>query len=399
MAGESQNGKSRGSAAPLPISALPVPEAEQPSVPSPSLPTNSKGELTPAQRARLGLDVFGDDARQPQPEAEPSGPAPLPMPDASQANRAPTNGAIPAQTPLEPAQPSVSASNTAPSEFGFSQIDPYSRDPAAAQQPAPAADPATPRLAPVRAAVAVDNSHQNADEGARPVDDVGTRKRRDPADDGTPELIRDRNVLSYGVAWTFFAMLVTAAISFSSSMTRASGEAAGPGPLVPALISIALGWVIVFAARAIGKNWGWLMILPAVVLLLGPFAYAKFWSTGVEESARAYLSPAGATSLIDVDSSSIVSETINTDRGCFAITRNRSNKDTEVAVVTYAPETARQQADYSLAPRYARRVPAGGARSTQRVFTFKRGLGPAIVSEAPSAPLDCANSSAPVSGD
>lgn len=394
MAGESQNGKSQGSAAPLPISALPVPEDAQPTAPAPSLPTNSKGELTPAQRARLGLDVFGDEANPPQPEPEPSGPAPLPMPDAL-----PTNGARPAPTPIEPTQASVATSNTAPSEFGFSQIDPYSRDPASAQQPAPAADSQMPRLAPVRAAVSADNSLQNADEGARPVDDVGTRKRRDPADDGTPELVRDRNVLSYGVAWTFFAMLVTAAISFSSSMTRASGEAAGPGPLVPALISIALGWVIVFAARAIGKNWGWLMILPAIVLLLGPFAYAKFWSTGVEDSARAYLSPVGASSLIDVDSSTIVSETINTERGCFAITRNRSNQDTEVAVVTYAPETARQQADYSLAPRYARRVPAGGAKSTQRVFTFKRGLGPAIVSEAPSAPLDCATTPTTSAGD
>lgn len=394
MAGESQNGKSRGSAAPLPISSLPVPEDEKHTDPTHSLPTNSKGELTPAQRARLGLDVFGEDAQQPQAAPEPSGPAPLPMPDVT-----PINGAMQAPTPLEPAQASVTTSNTAPSEFGFSQIDPYSRDPASAQQPEPVADDPTPRLAPVRAAVSLDNAQRNAAKRGRAVDDDAPRRKRDPADDGTPELIRDRNVLSYGVAWTFFAMLVTAAISFSSSMTRASGEAAGPGPLVPALISVALGWIIVFAARAIGKNWGWLMILPAVVLLLGPFAYAKFWSTGVEDSARAYLSPAGASSLIDVDSSSIVSETINTDRGCFAITRNRNNKDTEVAVVTYVAETARQQADYSLAPRYARRVPAGGAKSTQRVFTFKRGLGPAIVSEAPSAPLDCATSTAPTSGD
>lgn len=390
MAGESQNGKSRGSAAPLPISALPVPEDELPAAPSQSLPTNSKGELTPAQRARLGLDVYGDDQPQPEIELKPSGPAPLPMPDAPQ-----TNGNRPASTPT-PA--SIATNNTAPTEFGFSQIDPYARDPAAAQQLAPVAEDSMPKLAPVGKAVKLDNSPRNGPNSSRAASSDEPQRKRRPADDGTPELNRDRNVLSYGVAWTFFAMLVTAGISFSSSMTRANGEAAGPGPLVPALISVGLGWVIVFAARAIGKNWGWLMILPAIVLLLGPFAYAKFWSTGVEESARAYLSPVGASSLIDVDSTSIVSETINTDRGCFGITRDRSKQDTEVAVVTFALETARQQADYALAPRYARRVPAGGAKSNQRVFTFKRGLGPAIVSEASSAPLDCATSAAPTSG-
>lgn len=394
MAGESQNGKNQGSAAPLPISALPVPEPEQPSAPSRSLPTNSKGELTPAQRARLGLDTYGANQPQAQAEPEPSGPAPLPMPE-----EAPRHRAQPATAPVAPIQPAAAANNTAPTEFGFSQIDPYSSDPAAGQQPAPVAAASTPMLAPVNNAVSLDSSPRNAPNSGRASTEDAPQPKRSPADDGTPELIRDRNVLSYGVAWTFFAMLVTAAISFSSSMTRASGEAAGPGPLVPALISVALGWVIVLAARAIGRNWGWLMIVPAVVLLLGPFAYAKFWSTGVEQTARDYLSPAGASSLIDVDSSSIVSETINTDRGCFAITRDRSREDTEVAVVTLAPETARQQADFALAPRYARRVPAGGAKSTQRVFTFKRGLGPAIVSEAPSAPLDCATSAAPVSGN
>ncbi|MGB0889817.1 MAG: hypothetical protein ACPGWS_05985, partial [Solirubrobacterales bacterium] len=207
------------------------------------------------------------------------------------------------------------------------------------------------------------------------------------------------SVLTYGVAWTLFAMLVSAGIAFSSSMSRATGEAAGPGPIVPALISIGIGWVIVFAARGIGRNWGYLMILPAVILFLGPFAYAKYWSTSLEDSARGYLSPIGASSLIDVDQTSLVSETINTDRGCFAITRDRKSEDTEVAVVTLVPETARQQADFALAPRYAGRITAGGTRSTQRVFTFKRGLGPAIVSEVIAAPLDCATSIAPASGN
>lgn len=379
MANQPQNGRSRGSTNPLPISALPVPDDAQPVDPTPSLPTNSKGELTPAQRARLGLDVFGEQAQQPEPEPEPPAPTPLPIPE-------------------EPAAPvSVTSNNTAPTDFGFRQIDPFERDAAAGQQAAePQLKPveSEPRLAPVQAEPALRPAAKRAQPSDSSVEDEAAVRRR-PKSDGTPELDRDRSVMTYGVAWSLFAMMVTAGIAFTSSMSSATGEAAGPGPLVPALISIGIGWVIVFAARGMGKNWVYLMIIPAVILFLGPFIYAQLWSTSIEDSARTYLSPAGANALIDVDQTSVVSETINTDRGCFAVTKNRQNEDTEVAVVTYVPETARQQADYSLAPRYARRIPAGGPRATQRVFTFKNGAGPAIVSEATSAPLDCATSTGP----
>lgn len=379
MANQPQNGRSRGSTNPLPISALPVPDNDAQSVdPGPSLPTNAKGELTPAQRARLGLDVFGEQAQQPEPEPEPPAPTPLPIPE-------------------EPAQPvSVTSNNTAPTDFGFRQIDPFERDGVAQQSADPQLKPveAEPRLAPVHAEPALRPAAKRAQPSDSSVEDENAPRRRQ-AGDGTPDLDRDRSVLTYGVAWTLFAMLVTAGISFTSSMSSATGEAAGPGPLVPALISVGIGWVIVFAARGMDKNWVYLMIIPAVLLFLGPYVYAQIWSTSIEDSARTYLSPAGANALIDVDQTSVVSETINTDRGCFSVTKNRQNEDTEVAVVTYVPETARQQADYSLAPRYARRIPAGGERTTQRVFTFKGGVGPAIVSEAQAAPLDCASSTAP----
>ncbi len=354
------HGENRAGGDPLPISALPVPDDDgAPATPAPSLPTGKNGELSPAQRARLGLDVFGEQAQQPV-EAASTGPKPLPVPDD------------------QPAASQARAPNAAPTDFGFRQIDPFGGSPAGPNA-------VSQRVSPEELAGA-------ANVAPQPL------RQRSGSDDGIPELERDRSVLTYGVAWTLFAMLVSAGIAFSSSMSRATGEAAGPGPIVPALISIGIGWVIVFAARGMGRNWGYLMILPAVILFLGPFAYANYWSTSLEDSARGYLSPIGATSLIDVDQTSLVSETINTDRGCFAITRDRKTKDTEVAVVTLVPETARQQADFALAPRYAGRITAGGARSTQRVFTFKRGLGPAIVSEVIAAPLDCATSAAPASG-
>jgi hypothetical protein len=81
------------------------------------------------------------------------------------------------------------------------------------------------------------------------------------------------------------------------------------------------------------------------------------------------------------------------------LTRTRSTSDTEVAVVTYLPATARQQADYALAPRYAGRIEPGGDRTTQRIFSFKGGRAPAVVQETSVTPLDCANStSAPGAG-
>ena len=257
-----------------------------------------------------------------------------------------------------------------------------------------------PKLAPVRQKQAP--ADRAAPRRERAAQQQSKRRpapeRRESADD-FEHVQRDRNVLTYGIAWTAFCVVITGIIAFTSSMSGDPTASAGPGPLIPGLLSIALGWVVVIAARAMGKGWWGLMIIPAIVLLAGPYVYKNVWAGSVEVAARSYLSDNGSDILIDVDATSVISATKNTDRGCFAINRTRSNYDTEVSVVTYIPETARQQADYVLAPRYAARIEAGGDRSAYRVFSFKGGRAPAIVTTPSAAPLDCENSvSAPGSG-
>ncbi|MBK5229736.1 MAG: hypothetical protein JJE27_01050 [Thermoleophilia bacterium] len=322
------------------VSPLPVPE-EDPAATDDKprhldLPRNAHGELTPAQRARLGLDFerTGED---------PSGQFAADAPEAA-----------PALRPIED----------------------------------------RPRLAPVERA-----ARGNADRSAA----QEPSKRRDAVpqhgEDGFERVVRDRNVLSYGVAWTAFALTITAIISFNSSISGDPTAGSGPGPLIPGLVSIVLGWVVVIAARAIGRGWRWLIVIPALVLLVGPFVYSSYWANSVADGARSYLSNDGAGAQVDIDATSIISQTVNTSRGCFAINRARGSFDTEVQVVTYAAETARQQADYALAPRYAGRIGAGGERTTSRVFTFKSGRAPAIVTTPASPPLDCQYStSAPGAG-
>jgi hypothetical protein len=227
------------------------------------------------------------------------------------------------------------------------------------------------------------------DDGSEP--ERKQRKKKAPGD--TFEAIqRDRSVLTYGFAWTAFAIVVTAAIAFSSAIGGDPAASTGPGPLVPGVLSIAIGWVIVLLARGWGKGWGFLMLVPAAVLFIGPYFYHQYWSTSVEDAARSYLSNAGDSATIDVDSTSVVSQTVNTDRGCFGITRMRNNNDTKVMVVTYQPTTAKQMADFALAPRYAGRVEAGGTAATSRIFHFQGGHAPAQVLSPHSPPLDCANS-------
>jgi hypothetical protein len=161
---------------------------------------------------------------------------------------------------------------------------------------------------------------------------------------------------------------------------------------VPALISIVLGWVIVFAARNMGPNWGWLMLIPAVILVLGPFFYTTWRLGEIEASSRTFLSSAATKSTIDIDPSSIVSETVNTPQGCFAMTTDRESGKVTIDAVTYAPATAQQQATMALAPRFARRVPAGGDRAANRRFYLNHGQLPVIVEERLTPPIDCQNS-------
>lgn len=369
----------RKRSAPLPISALPLPaEDAGADAPAAALPTNSAGELSPAQRARLGLDIYGD---QPAP-------TPISNGNGNGNGHAPSNGNGNGQAP--PAE----ASN-----FGFTEIDPYDSPPQvepAEPRLAPAAStpalaPVTPAATRVRQRTAADDHDESDGQG---VSGARQKKQTVAQRDGTPQLNRDRNVLTYGAAWTAFALFVSAAISFSSVLSQGS-SGPSPGTLVPALISIVIGWVIVFVARNMGDNWGWLMLIPAVVLLIGPFFYTS-WSIGqIETSARTYLSSTAAKSEIDIDSSNIVSETVNTPQGCFAFTKIRETGNVTIDVVTYAPATAQQQATMALSPRFARRVGPGGARAAQRTFLMKKGTLPVVVETRITPPIDCANASAP----
>lgn len=385
MAANSPRKRSNGGSAPLPISALPLPMDDAPAQddgPAPELPTNSSGELTPAQRARLGLDIYGDQ------------PAPTPISKGNGDGHAQANGNGAAPTP--PAPP---AQSSQPTEFGFAEIDPYDSPPQPST-PEPRLAPAktTPSLAPVTPAAsrvrqrtsADDHEDPDSNAGSRP----GARKQSINDRDGTPQIDRDRKVFTYGVSWTIFCLFVTAAISFSNIFTNAS-EGASPGTFVPAMISIVVGWVIVFAARNMGPNWGWLMLIPAVVLVIGPFFYTSWRLGQTQAEARAYMSSGAAKAEVDIDASTIVSETINTPQGCFAFTKILETGDVTIDVVTYAPATAQQQATMSLSPRFARRVDPGGSRATQRTFSMDKGTLPVVVEERLSPPIDCANASAP----
>jgi hypothetical protein len=373
MAPKPARHNSSGGAAPLPISALPLPADEAPQseeTPANSLPTNKNGKLSPAQRARLGLDIYGDD--QPQPAA------PEPAPINGNGNG---NGA-----------------SAAPTEFGFSEIDPYQGEVAEPEQPMPRLAPVsnTPKLAPATpAAVRIKRDAMvEPDDEPRSKAGSGTRRNQQTIAerDGIAAMERDRNVLSYGFGWMLFVLFATAAISFSNTFTQSSGHAPGPGPFIPGLISIALGWVIVFAARGMGKNWVWLMLIPAVVLVLGTFFYSSYWVKSVEQSGREYLSTVAVGAEVDVDQKSIVSQTVNNDQGCFALTKDRETNDVRIDVVTYAPSTAQQQATLAMAARYARRVQAGGAKATQRTFRLAKGQPPVVVEGLMTPPIDCEKS-------
>lgn len=366
---------------PLPISALPLPNDEAKPVeeaPAPGLPTNSSGELTPAQRARLGLDIYGDD----------SAPAPTPISNGNGNGAAGPNGN--GAAPAAPQTPQ-------PTEFGFTEIDPYEEPAAPEPKLAPARPAPAPRLAPATpAAVRVRNSrddHEDA-ESSRGAGSGARREKMTVAErDGIAQIDRDRKVLSYGASWTAFCIFVTAAFSFLN-VVQGAESGPNPGTFAPAMVSIVLGWIVVFVGRNM-KNWGWLMIIPAVVLVIGPFFYTSWRIGQLDTITRSYLSSIGAKAEIDTDAKSVVSETINTSQGCFALTKDRDSGDVRIDVVSYAPATAQQQATMALAPRYARRVAPGGARVANRTFKLANGSLPVVVSTALTPPIDCATAAAP----
>lgn len=344
MASASRKRNSGAEPLPLPLP-LPADNGASDETAEHSLPTNSKGELTPAQRARLGLDIYGDDT--------------------------------PTQTTNGNGHPAQE-----PTDFGFADVDPYEPEP----KLAPVSE--QPKLAPVRSA----NVRVERDEDDAP---AAKKTAKKPVSDGIPDLDHDRNVFTYGVSWTIFAVIVTAVLGYFAAMRTGNNASVGPGPLVPGLVSIAIGWVIVFAARGMGKNWVWLMTIPLLILVIGPFFANAYWSTTVADGARSYLSSAAATVSVDSDPTSTISETVNTDRGCFAFTQFQKTKDVEVAVVTPLPATARQHADLALAPRFARRVGAGGPKLPFRVFVMQAGNLPVVATEVKTQPLDCSMPATP----
>lgn len=366
---------------PLPISALPLPSdealpAEKAS--APALPTNSSGELTPAQRARLGLDIYGDE--------QPPAPTPISNGNGSGSGSAEGSGAA-------PSAPKVPQ----PTEFGFTEIDPYEEPAGPEPALAPVRAQPAPKLAPATPAAVRTRHGQDDHDDEESTGNAGSSARREKLTvaerDGIAQMERDRKVLSYGASWTAFCIFVTAAFSFLN-VVQGSDSGPSPGTFAPAMISIVLGWIVVFVGRNM-KNWGWLMIAPAVVLVLGPFFYTSWRIGQLDTVTRSYMSSVAAKAEIDTDPKSVVSETINTAQGCFALTKDRDSGDVRVDVVTYAPATAQQQATMALAPRYARRVAPGGARVANRSFTLAHGSLPVVTATVLTPPIDCANAPAP----
>lgn len=357
MAAGSPHKRNESGGSSPPVSPLPLPVDDAPAnaaAPTPALPTGSNGKLSPAQRARLGLDVFGEDA-----------------------------------------QPTPSPAHSSSTDFGFTQMNPAASAQPSDPEPRLAPVQDTPRIAPaqdarkLRPAVAAPRRSAAGSESAPDPAARATRAEQTASErDGIPEVERDRAVLGYGVGWTAFCLLYAAVIS-AVNVTSGAGNGVNPGAFVPAVVSIVLGWIVVVVGHRM-KAWGWLMIVPAVVLVLGPFVYTTWRLGAVESTARDYLAPAAEGTQIDIDTGSILSSTINTDQGCFALTVDRLSGDVRVDTVSYAPATAQQQASMALAPRYARRVPAGGERALQRSFLMTNGKLPVIATVLGSPSIDCA---------
>ncbi len=356
MASGSSHKRKADDGSPPAIAPLPLPVEDSRSgepAQTHALPTGSSGKLSPAQRARLGLDVFGKDSAAHE-------------------------------------QPPQSGTT----DFGFAQMDPPAAPQPTSEEPrlAPVqnlAQDAATRTPELRPAVAAPRRSASDPDAARNPAPSAKRDAQTVSErDGIPEVERDRAVLGYGVGWTIFCLLFAAVIS-AINVSSGTGSGVNPGAFVPAVISIVMGWIIVAIGHRM-RAWGWLMIVPAIVLVLGPFVYTTWRLGAVESNARAYLSPAAQGTPIDIDVGSILSSTINTDQGCFALTIDRISGDVRIDTVTYAPATAQQQASMALAPRFARRVPAGGERALQRSFQLPDGKLPVTTTVLGSPSIDCA---------
>lgn len=203
------------------------------------------------------------------------------------------------------------------------------------------------------------------------------------------EIGASRGNLTAAVSFTIFALVVALGMTFASQYSTNPAGSDGSGTLLATLLAVGLAWTISLAHRLIGRFWPAFYVIPIAVLLLGPFASGVVWQNNQESLARSYLSATGQQTMIDADANTIASTIVATEAGCFSIVRDRATKQTSVLVASTEPGTARQHADFALAPRFAAQVAAGDATSSGHVFFFDNGVGPPRVETPEQPPLDC----------
>lgn len=221
----------------------------------------------------------------------------------------------------------------------------------------------------------------------RPAEPAAPPEAREIA--GAGRIRESGNSLTVAVAFTIFALVVAVAMTFTTQYGANPTGDDGSGTLLAASAAIALAWTISFGHRLLGRLWGAWYMLPLALLLTGPSLSGMLWQHNQEALARSYLSATGQSTLIDADADIVASTTIYAPTGCFSFMRDRHTELTTVMIASPSPQTARQQAETALAPRFAARVAAGGAASTGRIFFFDRGQGPPRVETPEQPPLDC----------
>lgn len=210
-------------------------------------------------------------------------------------------------------------------------------------------------------------------------------------EESTEDINQSRNNLTAAVSFTIFALVIAMTMTFASQYSTNPAGSDGSGTLLAAIVAIGLAWTVSLAHRLLGRFWLIWYIVPMAILLLGPYISGILWQRDQEALARSYLSAQGQQTMIDADANTIASTIVYTKEGCFSILRNRNTKETSVLVATSVPQTARQQADAALAPRFAAHIPAGGDVSNGRVFFFDHGQGPPRPDTPTRPPLDCGN--------
>lgn len=249
--------------------------------------------------------------------------------------------------------------------------------PAGAQAAEQPAEPNEPAIAPQRV----------KEQEARQV----KREPEAPANEVEEDTItRDRRHLAAGIAWTVIAIVWAMLVTFVNGTSGNKDASLGPGPFPVAFASITAAWIVSILSRLLGSYWYLWYLVPVLIVLLGPGYYYGYWAENVRAATRDYLPQTAAEAEIDIDVGNATTATINTPTGCFDLTRELgSNGDTVVTVMTDQPRTAREQADMSLTPSYARQVATGGDLNIHRQFIFKRGDSPPLVYTPRTQSITC----------